>query len=230
MILGHSSYSFWLLTPTGLMTDDVNPVIDMEKSSYSLEQIDRWREQLGELARQPRTLFSKRDAVEALIEPIQLALQSHSYEVVAKRLESWGLVISAGSLKQYVSRYRREQSHPTPSTGKGKRKRAEAALTERELSRELQGESNHESNHESQREFNSVNSVPAITLLDSESNPLALIADEGESRQAAAIAPSPDSFDLESELAAVPENGTATQPQPWTEPTFNRNRVRPQRS
>jgi hypothetical protein len=123
------------------MTDDVNPVIDMDKSSYSLEQIDRWREQLGELARQPRTLFSKRDAVEALIEPIQLALQSHSYEVVAKRLESWGLVISAGSLKQYVSRYRREQGHPTPSKGKGKRKRAESALTERELNRELDSES-----------------------------------------------------------------------------------------
>jgi hypothetical protein len=209
------------------MTDDVNPVIDMDKSSYSLEQIDRWREQLGELARQPRTLFSKRDAVEALIEPIQLALQSHSYEVVAKSLENWGLVISAGSLKQYVSRYRREQNNPTSSKTKSKRKRSETTLTERELNRE----SNGELNCESQREFNSANSVPAITLLDSESNPLTLIADEGESRQApAAIAPSPDSFDLESELAAVSENEAESQPQSWTEPTFNRNRVRPQRS
>jgi hypothetical protein len=216
-----------LLNPTGLMTDDVNPVIDMDKSSYSLEQIDRWREQLGELARQPRTLFSKRDAVEALIEPIQLALQSHSYEVVAKRLESWGLVISAGSLKQYVSRYRREQSHPTPSKGKGKRKRAESALTERELNRELDSESSRESN----REFNSINPGLPTALLEGESSALTLIVAEGESRQVpAAIAPSPDSFDLESELAAVPEKGTATQPQPWTEPTFNRNRVRPQRS
>ena len=210
------------------MTDGVNPVIDMDKSNYSLEQIDQWREQLGNLARQPRTLFSKREAVEALIEPIQLALLSHSYEVVAKSLESWGLVISAGSLKQYVSRYRRECSNPTPSKAKGKRKRSEVAFTERELNREFNGESK----SESQRELGGADPVSA-RLLNGESSSLSLLAAEGDSSQvteSTPLAADPDPFDLAAELATVPDNEAATKPQPWTEPTFNRNRVRPPRS
>jgi hypothetical protein len=197
----------------------------MDKSGYSLEQIDQWREQLGNLARQPRTLFSKRDAVDALIEPIQLALKAHSYEVVAKSLESWGLVISAGSLKQYVSRHRREYNHPIPSKAKGKRKRSESALTEREF--------NGESERESQRELNSADPVQATALIDSESNSLSAIAAAGEPRQTPELAPiaaDPAPFDLAAELAAVPDNEAETKPQPWTEPTFNRNRVRPPRS
>ncbi len=193
----------------------------MDKSNYSLEQIDQWREQLGNLARQPRTLFSKRDAVEALIEPIQLALQSHSYEVVAKSLESWGLVISAGSLKQYVSRYRRECGNLTSSKGKGKRRRSEAAFTDREFDRE------------SQRELNSADPIQSAALIDSESSSLSAIAAEGESRQAPELAPiaaDSDPFDLTAELDAVSDNETVASPQPWTEPTFNRNRVRPPRS
>jgi hypothetical protein len=201
----------------------VNPVIDMDKSNYSLEQIDQWREQLGNLARQPRTLFSKRDAVEALIEPIQLALQSHSYEVVAKSLESWGLVISAGSLKQYVSRYRREYSHLTSSKGKGKRRRSEVALTEREF--------NGESERESQRELNSADPIQAIALIDSESSSRSAIAATGESSQAPELAPIATApFDLTATLDAIPDSETVASPQPWTEPTFNRNRVRPPRS
>jgi hypothetical protein len=86
------------------------------KEAYTPEQLENWSQLLEELARQPRTRFNKKQTVEALIVPIQRALLTHSYEYVAEQLQEWGLDITGGSLKQYVTRYLRE-SQP------GKRKR-----------------------------------------------------------------------------------------------------------
>ena len=100
----------------------------MPETIYSLEQINDWQSKLSVLAEKPRTRFSKKQAVEAMIEQIELALQSHPYDEVADSLKQWGLDIAAGSLKQYVNAYRREHSSEaaTPtrkgSGGKGKKK------------------------------------------------------------------------------------------------------------
>ena len=100
----------------------------MPESIYSLEQINDWQSKLAVLAEKPRTRFSKKQAVEAMIEQIELALQSHPYDEVASSLKQWGLDIAPGSLKQYVNAYRREHlsevAVPTRkgSGGKGKKK------------------------------------------------------------------------------------------------------------
>ena len=79
----------------------------MAEPVYSREQIEQWQQKLEEIAQKPRTTFTKKQAVEALIEQIEKALTTRSYEEVAAGLKSWGLEISAGSLKQYVTRYRK---------------------------------------------------------------------------------------------------------------------------
>ncbi|MEL6159888.1 MAG: hypothetical protein AAFR18_11765 [Cyanobacteria bacterium J06627_32] len=87
---------------------------------YSREQVELWQKNLEEIAQKPRTTFTKKQAVEALIETIEMALLTRSYDEVATGLKEWGLEISAGSLKQYVTRYRR--SHTAKATA-GSRKR-----------------------------------------------------------------------------------------------------------
>ena len=100
----------------------------MPEAIYSLEQVSDWQAKLADLAEKPRTRFSKKQAVEAMIEQIELALQSHPYDEVAQSLKEWGLDIAAGSLKQYVNAYRREHnpegvaSARKRSTGKRKKK------------------------------------------------------------------------------------------------------------
>lgn len=81
----------------------------MAETVYSRKQIEEWEQKLEELANQPRTRFTKKHAVEAMIEKIEKALDAHSYEEVAERLKDWGLEISPGLLKQYVNAYRRSQ-------------------------------------------------------------------------------------------------------------------------
>ena len=99
----------------------------MPETIYSLEQINDWQSKLAVLAEKPRTRFSKKQAVEAMIEQIELALESHPYDEVASSLKQWGLDIAAGSLKQYVNAYRREHlsevsaSARKGSGGKGKK-------------------------------------------------------------------------------------------------------------
>ncbi|NET37834.1 MAG: hypothetical protein F6K19_38495 [Cyanothece sp. SIO1E1] len=95
----------------------------MTPSAYTTEQVEQWRQQLEDLARQPKTQFSKKEVVEALIEPIQQALAIHSYEQVAQSLKQWGLDITAGSLKQYVTRYQRQRHSKRSSKRKQKSKR-----------------------------------------------------------------------------------------------------------
>ena len=112
----------------------------MPETIYSLEQINDWQSKLTGLAKKPRTRFSKKQAVEAMIEQIELALQSHPYDEVASSLKQWGLDIAPGSLKQYVNAYRREHlsegTMPTRkgSGGKGKKKSKAKALVGRSLS------------------------------------------------------------------------------------------------
>lgn len=80
---------------------------------YSIKQVDVWGNQLKDLAKKPRTRFSKKQVVEALIDEIEEALEAHSYEEVAENMKEWGLDIAAGSLKQYVNGCRREQHEGT---------------------------------------------------------------------------------------------------------------------
>lgn len=86
------------------------------EKTYSLKDVDDWQSKLKDFARTPRTRFSKKQVIEALIEEIEEALEAHPYEQVAERLKDWGLDIAAGSLRQYVSAYRREHSNETTET------------------------------------------------------------------------------------------------------------------
>ncbi|MEL6556435.1 MAG: hypothetical protein AAFQ63_23720 [Cyanobacteria bacterium J06621_11] len=85
---------------------------------YSKEQVELWQKNLEEIAQKPRTTFTKKQAVEELIETIEKALTTRSYDEVASGLKEWGLDISAGSLKQYVTRYRRSHSSKAAANGR----------------------------------------------------------------------------------------------------------------
>ena len=97
----------------------------MAEDLYSLAQIEQWQKNLAAIAQTPRTTFTKKQAVEALIDHIEKALETRSFDEVASGLKEWGLDIPAGSLKQYVARYRK--SHPAAAdtrkrSSKAKRK------------------------------------------------------------------------------------------------------------
>ena len=104
----------------------------MTDKVYSSETIENCRQGLTELAAEPRTQFNGREAVEALFDSIEEALADHTYSEVAKRLGEQGLAISAGSLKHYVLRLRRErngngQKAATAKKRKGNGKRSHTA-------------------------------------------------------------------------------------------------------
>ena len=90
----------------------------MAESVYSREQVERWAHKLDEIASHPRTTFTKRQVVEELIDSIERALTTRSYAEVASSLGEWGLEITEGSLKQYVSRYRKSNRVKAGMTGK----------------------------------------------------------------------------------------------------------------
>ena len=90
----------------------------MAEVFYSREQIERWQKTLEEIAQQPRTSFAKKQVVEELIDTIEKALLNRSYDEVANGLKDWGLDISAGSLRQHVTRYRRTHSNKGRSAKK----------------------------------------------------------------------------------------------------------------
>ena len=79
----------------------------MAEPVYSREQIEQWQQKLTDIAQLPRTSFTKKQAVEELIDTIEQALKTRSYREVAAGLKDWGLDITEGSLRQYVTRYRR---------------------------------------------------------------------------------------------------------------------------
>lgn len=99
----------------------------MAETVYSLEQISAWQSHLKGFAKTPRTRFSKKQAVEAMIDEIEEALKTHPYEEVAEQLKGWGLDIAAGSLKQYVNAYRRE--HGTEVTAPAKKRSRRTATS-----------------------------------------------------------------------------------------------------
>lgn len=80
----------------------------MAETLYSLEQIQQCQETLEVMAHKPRTTFTKKQAIEALMDTIEKALEMRSFQEVAEGLAEQGLEISVGTLKQYVSRYRRD--------------------------------------------------------------------------------------------------------------------------
>ena len=90
----------------------------MAESVYSREQVELWDRNLDEIASRPRTTFTKRQVVEELIDTIEKALTTRSYAEVASSLGEWGLEITEGSLKQYVSRYRKSSRAKAAAAGK----------------------------------------------------------------------------------------------------------------
>ncbi len=89
---------------------------------YSRKQIDHWQAALKDFAKTPRTRFTKRQAVEAMMSEVEEALKNHSYVEVAEILKDSGLDISKGLLKQYVNGYRRE--HTSAKRKQSTRKKA----------------------------------------------------------------------------------------------------------
>lgn len=89
----------------------------MPDELYSADTIQKSHQNLLELANEPRTHFNKREAVEALFEAIEKALVNHTYEEVAKRLESSGIEIAHSSLKQYVLQIRRQKGNKKKAGG-----------------------------------------------------------------------------------------------------------------
>ena len=82
----------------------------MAEPVYSKQQVEQWQQALSVMAQKPRTTFTKKQVVEALIEDIEAALVTRSFREVAAGLAENGLDISEGSLKQYVARYRRSRN------------------------------------------------------------------------------------------------------------------------
>ena len=103
----------------------------MAEAVYSRNQVEQWQINLEAIASEPRTTFTKRQVVEELIDTIEKALESRSYLEVANGLQDWGLDISEGSLKQYVSRYRKTNKAKPASLGK--KRTAKAAGSEVEV-------------------------------------------------------------------------------------------------
>ncbi len=107
----------------------------MTEALYSREQVERWQKSLEEISQKPRSTFTKKQAVEELIDTIEKALATRSYDEVASGLKEWGLDISAGSLKQYVTRYRR--SHQS-KTSAGNRKRSGKVVSMKQATSRLE--------------------------------------------------------------------------------------------
>ena len=100
----------------------------MAEAVYSRKQVEQWQQKLEEIAAAPRTTFTKKQVVEELIDTIEKALETRSYLEVAEGLKDWGLDISEGSLKQYVSRYRRSRRPKAASSGRKQTTRAAAPV------------------------------------------------------------------------------------------------------
>lgn len=97
----------------------------MPEAVYSRDQVEQYQQKLEQLSQLPRTTFTKKQVVETLMDAIEKALLTRSYEEVAAGLKEEGLDISAGSLKQYVSKLRRAQKAVAGTAG---RKRAAKAV------------------------------------------------------------------------------------------------------
>ena len=111
----------------------------MADAVYSRDQVERWQEKLEKIAVLPRTTFTKKQVVEELIDTIEKALATRSYDEVAKELAADGLEISAGSLKQYVSKYRRSHKTTRPvATGRKRATKAKQVVKEKKATKTVQ--------------------------------------------------------------------------------------------
>ena len=97
----------------------------MADDSFSLEQVEDIQEMLGEMAQRPRTTFTKKQTIEAIMSHIDQALETRSFQEVADGLTEKGVEVSVGARRQYVSRYRRTQQKAC--AGKGKKRTTAAA-------------------------------------------------------------------------------------------------------
>ena len=112
----------------------------MAETIYSLEQISDWQSELMDFAKTPRTRFSKKQAVVAMIDEIEAALLAHPYEQVAEKLKALGLDIAPGSLKQYVNAYRREHGTGSVTTAaKRSRKKVKKVKAETKSAKSTDG-------------------------------------------------------------------------------------------
>lgn len=98
----------------------------MAEQTYSRQQVESWQSKLEDIAVLPRTTFTKRQAVEEMIDSIEKALLARSYAEVAEGLSEWGLDISEGALKQYVARYRKAMADKGGKSS-GKKRTVKAA-------------------------------------------------------------------------------------------------------
>jgi hypothetical protein len=103
----------------------------MAEEIYSKEQINDWQTQLKDFAKTPRTRFSKKQAVYAMIDEVEAALESHPYDQVAEKLRESGFDIAAGSLKQYVNAYRREHGSTTKKSSSKRRSSSKVIATKK---------------------------------------------------------------------------------------------------
>ena len=101
----------------------------MAEAVYSRKQVERWQKNLEEIALEPRTTFTKKQVVEELIDTIEKALLTRSYDEVATGLKDWGLEITAGSLQQYVTRNRR--AHLAKTSGNSRKRSGTAKKKKR---------------------------------------------------------------------------------------------------
>lgn len=83
--------------------------IPMDDEFFSLKQVEDIQSMLGDMAQKPRTTFTKKQTIEAVIDDIERALETRSFQEVAEGLTEKGVEVSVAALRQYVSRYRRSQ-------------------------------------------------------------------------------------------------------------------------
>lgn len=100
--------------------------IPMDDDLFSLEQVEDIQSMLGDMAQQPRTTFTKKQTIEAIIGDIEQALETRSFQEVAEGLTQKGLDVSVAALRQYVSRYRRSQKK---TAGKAKKRAGKSKVT-----------------------------------------------------------------------------------------------------
>jgi len=80
------------------------------KTIYDSETVDELQAELQKLAKEKPTKVDRQKMIALLFEDIKEALKIHTYEVVAARLTEKGFEVSAGSLRQIISRRAKAQA------------------------------------------------------------------------------------------------------------------------
>lgn len=80
------------------------------KTIYGSETFDELQAELQKLAKEKPTKVDRQKMIALLFEDIKEALKIHTYEVVAARLTDKGFEVSAGGLRQIISRHIKVQA------------------------------------------------------------------------------------------------------------------------